>query len=238
MRRLLFVILVLSFIFLLVLSCSKDQPTGPVVPGLANVLILEDDLTEDTLLKILDSANFDVTMGGLFFDYTGTNFGAYDLVILLNGYEYDHVIADSIQTALRNYVFNGGVLLSTEWLLFTDYDTILNALLPVSYNNTFTYLPQTFLKVTNHAIAAGVPDSFDTRNGWSFSHTTDNVTSLSTNREVIYNGKTGGPALAIGIYGDGRSIHWSMAGQSNGPNIWSPEVRRLFINIAAFSKTI
>ncbi|HEX2897839.1 MAG TPA: hypothetical protein VHP63_07310 [candidate division Zixibacteria bacterium] len=241
MKRLLISFSLIALLYLLILGCSDDEPTAPTQPARANVLILDDVGTQDSLLKILDSANFDVTLGGPFWAYTGTNFSAYDLVIILHGVSYSEYIADSIQAALRNYVNGGGVLLTTEWLLYYNentYDSILHSIIPVSYNDNYEYFPETYLKVTDHAITAGVPDSFDTRTDWTLVYMIDNATSLSTNHQVIYNGKNGGPAITIGTYGAGRSIHWAMAGQYRGADIWSPEVRRIFINIAAFSKTI
>ncbi len=238
MHRILISFLTIGFVFLLALGCSKDEPTAPTPAVPAKILILEDGGNEDTLFTILDSAGFDVTLGGLYYDYTGTNFSAYDLVIFLHGVDYGHPIADSIESALRNYVNSGGVLLTIEWLLYYSDDTILTSINPLAYDSAYTYNYETYLEATPHAITAGVPDSFDTRTDWTLLYMVDNAASLSNNRQVIYNGKEGGPALAIGTYGTGRAIHWAMAGAYNGPDVWSPEVRRIFINIASFSKTI
>lgn len=238
MKRLIYALPLLLFVYLLAISCSKDKPTQSGAGAPTKVLILEDNGTQDTLQFILDSAGFDVTMGGLYYDYTNTNFSAYDLVILLNGVNYGYDIEDSIQTALINYVNGGGVLLTTEWLLEEGNNTIIESILPVSYNSLYAYNGETYLKVTSNAITAGVPDSFDTRAGWSAIYMVDNPASLSTNHVVLFNGKASGPALTMGTYGTGRTIHWAMAGQYWEDDIWSPEVRRIFINIANFSKGI
>ncbi|HEX2897841.1 MAG TPA: ThuA domain-containing protein [candidate division Zixibacteria bacterium] len=239
MRKLLFLMLTLTAAILLVVSCSDDEPTAPV-PVPAKILILEDGGTEDTLQLFLDSAGFDVTMGGLYSNYTGTNFSAYDLVIFLNGVQHTNVMADSIQQALKNYVMGGGVLLITEWMVYDGNTVILDSLSLVtsgaSYNDGF----EAYLKQLDHPIAAGLPDSFDLPSpDWYWVQTFAKPTSLCTNIQSIYNGVSAtSPQLLIGTFGSGRMIHWAMPGQANGADIWYPEVRRIFINIAAFSKTI
>jgi len=242
LKRLLLTAFFAFLVIMLVFGCSKDEPTAPV-PALANVLIIEDGGTEDSLFKILNSANFDVTLGGPFQNYTGTNFSAYDLVILLNGVDYDFEMPDSVELGLKNYVTGGGVLLVTEWMCYTivqfDYNLILDSILPVESFASSSNGIETYLKESNHAITAGVPDSFDTKQDWSYSEVFPNPRTQTTDYTLLYSGKFyGGAAMTIGTLGSGRVIHWNMSGQYEGPDIWSPEVRRLFINIAAFSKTI
>jgi hypothetical protein len=234
--------MLLTAVFLaliLAVSCSDDEPTAPVsVP--AKVLILEDGGSEDTLQLFLDSAGFDVTMGGLYSSYTGTNFSAYDLVIFLNGVQHTNVMADSVQTALKNYVMGGGVLLLTEWMVYDGNTTILDSLSPVTsgggYNDGF----EAYLKQLDHPITAGLPDSIDITNPCGYWYATNaKPTSLCTNIQTIYNGvASASPQILIGTYGTGRVIYWAMGGQTQCADLWVSPVRRIFINIAAFSKTI
>ncbi|HEX2897838.1 MAG TPA: hypothetical protein VHP63_07305 [candidate division Zixibacteria bacterium] len=247
MPRYLMLLSALFLALILAVSCSDDEPTAPV-PAIANVLLMEDGGNEDSLYKILDLANFDVTLGGPFQNYTGTDFSAYDLVILLNGIDYTYEMPDSVETALKNYVSGGGVLLVTEWMCYTiytfGYNRILDSILPVeSFGDSYGPVVETYLIEGNNAeinaIRAGVPDSFDTRATWSYSAVFTNPRSQLTNYTLIYSGVLANtPALTMGTIGTGRVIHWSTALEYEGVNIWSPEVRRLFINIAAFSKTI
>ena len=243
MRRILFSFLTIGFVFLLALACSEDEPTAPIPAVPAKVLILEDGGTEDSLFKILDSAGFDVTLGGLFQNYTGTNFSAYDLVILLNGFDFSYEMVDSVELGLKNYVTGGGVLLVTEWMCYTivhfGFNLILDSILPVESDGHSVGGVETYYKESNHDITAGLPDSFVTKATWSISEVFPNSRTQTTDYTVLFSGKSyGGAAMTMGTLGSGRVIHWSMAGQFGGPDIWIPEVRRLFINIAAFSKTI
>jgi len=239
LRRLLFLILVLSFAFLLVLSCSEDEPTAPVAAP-AKVLILEDDGTEDTLFKILDSAGFDVTLGGIYHEYKGTDFSAFDLVILLNGLEYTTAMPDSVQQGLKSYVNGGGVLLLTEWFVYYGNQVILDSLSLVTSGGNYNDGFEAYLKQLDHPITAGLPDSIDITNPCGYWYaTTARPTSLCTNIQTIYNGVTAAsPQLLIGTFGSGRVIYWAMGGQTQCADLWVSPIRRLFINIAAFSKTI
>ncbi|HEX2897840.1 MAG TPA: hypothetical protein VHP63_07315 [candidate division Zixibacteria bacterium] len=240
MRRILISFIAIGFVFLLALGCSEDEPTAPVPAVLAKILILEDGGTQDSLFKILDSAGFDVTLGGHYSDYTGTNFSTYNLVILLDGFVTGYTMADSIQTALKNYVQSGGVLLTTDWFNYYANNVIVDSISPLEYGGNYgDGAVERYVKELDHPITAGVPDTFDTYQDWTWIQAVDKANSLSTNRQVLFSGfQAGSTALGIGTYGSGRIIHWAMAGVDYGPNIWSPEVRRIFINIAAFSKTI
>jgi len=112
----------------------------------------------------------------------------------------------------------------------------LESFLPVKYNDDYSYSPETYLKRTNHAITANLPDSFVTNDDWSLVYMVDHDSSLSVNRTVLFEGLEGGPALTIGDYGSGHTIHWAMAGEYEGVDIWSDEVKQIFINIGKFSE--
>jgi len=239
MKRILILFLAASFLYLLIISCNDDNPTESVaVP--AKVLILEDGGSQDSLFKILDSAGFDVTLGGLYSDYTGANFSAYDLVILLNGLTYSNVMPDSVQFGLRNYVNGGGVLLLTEWFVYYGNQVVLDSLSLVTSGGAYNDGFEAYLKQLDHPITAGLPDSIDITNPCGYWYaTTARPTSLCTNIQTIYNGVTAGsPQILIGTFGSGRVIYWAMGGQTQCADLWVSPVRRLFINIAAFSKTI
>jgi len=228
-----FTMLLLVFLFN---ACSKDPVSSKRDP--AKILVLEDGGTEDTLYTVLDSAGFDVTHGGLYYDYTNTDFSAYDLVILLGGVDYGETIEDTIQTALKNYVTAGGNLLTTEWTLEEGYYSILESFMPVAYDGDYSYHPETYVRMATHPITANIPDTFMTNADWALVYMTelDDASTESTNRTVLFKGLEGGPALTIGNLGTGHIIHWAMAGEYEGPDIWSDEVKQIFINIGKFSE--
>ncbi|MCP4684192.1 MAG: hypothetical protein GY867_01990 [bacterium] len=225
---------------LLINACSDDDPdpVSSTQPNPARILVLEDGGTEDSLYVVLDAAGFDVTHGGPYYDHTNTDFSAYDLVILLNGVDYGETIEDSIQQAMKDYVTAGGVLLTLEWMLEEGYYDILESFIPVEYNDDYSYASETYIKMAAHEITAAVPDSFATNDDWSLVYMAElpDASTESTNRTVLFRGLEGGPALTIGDLGSGHTIHWAMAGEYNGSDIWSDEVKQIFVNIAEFSK--
>ncbi len=238
-RRMLICLTMLSMV-LLISACSDDDP-DPVSspqPTVARVLVLEDGGTEDSLYVVLGSAGFNVTHGGPYTDYHNTDLSAYDLVILLNGVDYGETIEDSIQQAMKDYVTAGGVLLTTEWALEEGYWDILESFMPVAYDDDYDYASETYVKLVDHEITAALPDTFETNSDWSYVNMIElaDGATASTNRTVLCKGLLGGPALVIGDLGTGHIIHWAMAGEYNGSDIWSDEVKQIFVNIANFSK--
>jgi hypothetical protein len=204
------------------------------------VLILDDDSTQVSASAILSAAGFDVTQGGHYWDYTGTNFSAYDLVILLDGYDYGNSVPDSVQQGLLDFVSAGGVLLTTEWLTYDDDLSLILPALPLAYDGDYCdsgagTCPETYTKVATHAITAGLPASFVTPADWTYSYTSLNASSTSTNVKVLFTGSTSGDALAIGDRGSGHIIHWNMAGVYGGADIWDSNTQKILTNIADFA---
>ena len=235
MRKTLLTGLVLLLVAFLFNACSNSVSSKR---GPAKILVLDDGGTEDSLYVVLDSAGFEVTDGGLYYEYTGTDFSMYDLVILLNGIDYGETIEDSIQQAMKDYVTAGGNLLTIEWLLEEDNYDILKSFMPVAYNNDYDYHAETYVKMANHPITAAIPDTFMTYDGWTSIYMTelDDASTECTNRIVLFKGLKSGPAVTMGNLGKGHIIHWAMAGAYRGQNIWSDEVKQIFINIGKFSQ--
>ena len=152
-RKLLFAVaLVLS-----VQSVSRAQ----------NILILEDGGTQDSVYSILSQAGFNVTLGGPYWQYTGMGINQYRLVIFLNGVIYVNAMPDSVQWKIRNYIRNGGGLLTTEWILWDGNSFgILAPILPSTYGGTYSYAPEWYHKSATHAISQNLPDSFIVPNDW------------------------------------------------------------------------
>ena len=235
----------LSFItliagFLLITGCNKED--NPAVPeGIKNsdikVLILKDGGTEDTVYSVLFKAGFDVTVGEFFYNFDGRFIDGYNLVIFLNGVNYNYDISDSVQQKLKNYVRDGGTLLTTEWMTYsTNYYQLLREILPSMYNGGYEYGTETYTKMTDHTITEGLPASFSISNDdWAYSFTTVYANSQSTNLTVLFSGDKSGAALSIGTFNQGKSIHWNMAGAYYSNTIWTPEVKMILINIAKYS---
>ncbi len=208
------------------------------------VLILEDGGTEVSVRTILTDAGYTVTMGGLYDEYTGTDFSAFDLVLLLNGIYYGDTLEAGVQQGLKDFVSAGGVLMTTEWLTYegtgVDYWDTLMDILPLTYNDDYCdesdgVCPETYTKRVDHPITEGLPATFLTPSDWTYSFQAVNSSSLANNIQVLFEGSTSGSALGVGDFGLGHTIHWSMAGAYGGTDIWSTETTRILTNIAAFA---
>lgn len=224
------------------LALEDDIELDAVGP---QVLILEDDGTEDAMATILTGAGCDVTMGGLYYDYVETDFSAYDLVILLYGVDYGYGIDSDVQQGLKDFVQAGGVLLTTEWLTYqgtgeTDWATLID-LLPLAYDDDYCdngagECVETYTKLVDHAVTEGLPATFSTPGDWVYSFQVVNATSVASNIQVLFEGSISGAALGIGDFGTGHVLHWSMGGEYEGSDIWSTETSRILTNIADFSE--
>lgn len=218
------------FIFFLMLSC-------PVFAQ--SVLILEDDGTEDSVYAVLTSGGINTTLGGNYWEYTGTGINQYGLVIFLCGVDYGETMDTSVQQIIRDYVFNGGKLLTTEWIAYGVYDyyPLIYEILPVVYNDDWDYNEETYYKQLNHPISLSLPDSFVVPVDWSYSFTLRDTTT-SKQALTIFKGSESGDAVVLGRHGVGEIIHWNMAGHYDGDSIWSPEIKTLLNNIVRYMLNI
>jgi hypothetical protein len=204
-----------------------------------SVLILEDDGTEDSVYAVLTSGGINTTLGGNYWEYTGAGINQYGLVIFLCGVDYGETMDTSVQQIIRNYVFNGGKLFTTEWISYGEYDyyPLIYEILPVVYNGDWDYNEETYYKQLNHPISLSLPDSFVVTVDWSYSFTLRDTTQ-SKQALTIFKGSESGDAVVLGKYGSGEIIHWNMAGHYDGDNIWSPEIKMLLINIVRYMLNI
>lgn len=204
-----------------------------------SVLILEDDGTEDSVYSILTANGINTTLGGNYWEYTGAGINQYGLVIFLCGVDYGETMDTSVQQIISDYVFNGGKLLTTEWIAYGVYDyyPLIYEILPVVYNDDWDYNEETYYKQLNHPISLSLPDSFVVPVDWSYSFTLRDTTP-SKQALTIFTGSESGDAVVLGRYGSGEIIHWNMAGQYDGDSIWSPEIKTLLINIVRYMLNI
>lgn len=240
MRRLALLTAALAACVLFAFGCGDDDPASPQ-PQKANIAILDDDSTQVDMTTILRAAGYTVTQLGNYWDYAGTDFSAYDLVFLLDGYDYGYAIADSVQQALLDFVTAGGVLVTTEWATYSDEWNLLIPALPLAYDGDYcddgdSACIDTVTIDVAHTLTAGLPASFATPPDWTYSFCVENSASTSTNILTLMTGQTSGPSLAMGDYGSGHILHWNMAGTYEGENIWDTNTKRVLTNIADFAR--
>lgn len=233
-------ILLIPALLLLLISCtSEDTVTEADNRIRSGLLILEDGGTQDSIMAILGSAGFEPELGGDYWLYTGDDIGQFRAIIILNGVVWNWAIPDSVQEKIRDFVQDGDVLITTEWISWSGAfnDMIINDVIPVYYDDFWRNGAETYYRQINHALTAGLPDTFLVPDDWSYSGT--KVDSAPAKQaQLLIEGSQSGAALVIGKYGSGTTIHWNMGGHYNGTDIWSTEVRRLLINIADFALNV
>lgn len=221
-------------------GCGKDgNPVAPPAEG-ARVLVLGDGRSQDSVATLLADAGFRVTQGGPFWLFTGAGLADQDLVLFLCGYSYNHDVADSVETKLVEFVAGGGGLVGTEWMMwnreYNDNMEIVTGILPVDYDHEEQYTAETYrLAAPLHAVATSLPDSFTTSANWSFSDMRAS-TDPAKQAVTVYRGSESGDAVVVGVHGAGRTAHWNMACEYNGTGIWSPEARRLLVNLVEYAR--
>ncbi|MFC1512217.1 hypothetical protein ACFL5H_03370 [Candidatus Latescibacterota bacterium] len=233
MKKILFIIIYVST--LTIINCDSSTDPGKQSDSTQKeILILEDNGTQETIATILSNAGYNVKLGGPYWMYTGDDINDYQLVILLNGVEWNFEMPDSVQQRIRDYVESGGALFSIEWITWSGAtNQIINDMLPVYYGGSWSASSEMYKKVINHPISTALPDSFYVPNDWSYSITKLD-TLASKEAKIVFEGSKSGAAVATGRFGEGTTIHWNMGGHYNGTGIWSTEVTQLLKNIADF----
>jgi len=234
--------LMMAALVILATGCSDDDdPTTPPADPKAAIGIMHDDSTHFAMTVILETAGYDVTDLGLYADYTGTDFSAFDLVFMLTGYEYGEELPDSVQQGLLDFMDDGGTLVTTEWLGYSENNDMLTAVMPLAYDGDYcddgdSACIDTITVDIAHALTAGLPDTFTTPPDYTYSFMILNTMATSTNVMNVMTGTTGGAALGVGDWGSGHSIHWNWAGAYEGDDIWDENTTRILLNIADFAR--
>lgn len=180
----------------------------------------------------------DVELGPVYWEYDGAGLDDQSAVILLTGYHYTEEIPETVQDMLVDFVTSGGGLMTTEWMLYYQgdgYYGIVADIAPATSDRDYTYGAETYTRdAATHPIARDLPATFLVPDdGWSMGFTTADP-EPAKQATVVFSGSESGDAVVSGRHGEGRTVHWNMAGEYNGEDIWSPEVRQLLVNIARF----
>jgi hypothetical protein len=191
------------------------------------VLIIGDGGTEITLEAILTAAGYTVTIVDDDAIYDGTNPGPelFDLVILLDGPDYGDDMPANGQTALVNYVQNGGGFMVTEWIAWEismgRYQSMTD-IIPLTRSGGYSGF-DTYAVVESHPITEGVSSSFEIETGGNI--------GAANSGTVLVQGSTTGDAVVIKEFGSGRIVEFSSAGNYEGLDPFSnPDMQLLFIN--------
>ena len=229
----------LLIIFLLS-GCSENssEPEENKSQKTIDVLVLGDDGTEDSLITVLEDAGFQVNYAGPYYEYNGDGIEKYKVVIFLNGVEWVQVMSDTAQQIIRDYVSTGGVLFSIEWISWSGAtNQIINDILPITYGGWWDSGSEYYYKVIDHTISQALPDTFLLPPAWSYSNTLLDMAE-EKNAQMIFQGTESGAAVVTGDFEQGKLIHWNMGGEWFGSNIWTAEVKQLFINCVSYGRSV
>jgi len=146
---------------------ASSQPPPQPVSTSARVLLLGDGDAEDEVQTALEAAGFDVTLIDYYYDWDGVtpDVNDFDVVVLLDGYDYGYELYEAAGDALQAFVAKGCGFVMTEW---TAYDVCGGSkagavadLMPVTSAPDCDYdydLP--WLVTGTHALTSSVPASW------------------------------------------------------------------------------
>lgn len=201
-----------------------------------NVLILEDGGTEDSVYAILNrTGTFNLTLGGPYYLYTGQNINQYNVIIFLNGIDWQYTMADSVQQKIVTRVSQGAGLFTIEWITWNTVYPIVENILPVTTDATYTeHTTETLTKVAlTHPIGTGLPNTFLLPGLHSFTLEIRD-TNPSKQAVTVFQGSWSNSAITAGVWGSGKTVHWSSAGHYSSNNIWDNNTRTLLVNIIRY----
>jgi hypothetical protein len=201
----------------------------------ANILLLGDDGSETEVQQALESAGHNVTYGGLYWEWDGSNPNPdnFGLIIYLNGVEYYNTLQDSAATAVNNFVARGCGLVLTEWTAYDVYDgdehSVIDNLMPVytpdqgyDYEDTWT------VQNSSHPLTQGVPDSwYESEGGWS--HVVAKAGTV-----VLITGTDDNPLLSYSNVNGGTVVHINHDMAYSGEPI-NANVLQLIVNAAGYA---
>lgn len=215
----------------------------------ANVLIL-DDVYGTEVADDLVSAGHSVT-SVVYYDWNGSNpsLVGFDAVLYLKGDDYGYDLGDDANSpayaALIDFIQNGGVFASTEWLIYDMDDGYDLALAPITPFNYLSYTDYNYGGSYNvlqpgHPLAENLPNTWqavavDADGGSCAELKPGAVTVISRNMDYYLEQECMGAfALAYINIGNGVSIHLnSDLGHEDGEDA-TPELLQIIRNIVEY----
>ncbi|MFC2170455.1 carboxypeptidase regulatory-like domain-containing protein [Calditrichota bacterium] len=177
------------------------------------VLIFGDDATDGTLTEPLEEEGFEVTFFGLDSNYDGDPApDGFHVIVLTDGTNYTNQMPNDGQSAILEFVENGGGLIVTEWIAYevmSNRYQILADLLPMPRTGGTTGT-ETYTIEEDHEVTDGLPDTFQINTGSN--------TGTATDGTVVVTGNTCGDAVVVHEYEDGRVVQFASAGSYNNLN--------------------
>jgi hypothetical protein len=217
----------------------------------ASVLILADtDVSATTALaNSLAAAGLQVTVRSApeyTWDGTNPSLTGFDVVVHLDGETYYAALPSSAQTALTDFVQNGGGFIGAQWDGYEAQPELANLVLQGQGGNpdgpeqncggcqvTYQKLPAG----EAHPVMAGIPASFTfPADGHDAG---PQVTFASEPSTVLMQVSTGGPAVLVRQFGAGRVVNFSFAANypfddvgdlSDPKTLLNADIQQLYLN--------
>jgi len=216
---------------------------GTIAIGVGNILLLADVSAPSTtaLVNALTAAGKTVTVHAPEYTWDTTNPALTDFscVIHLDGATYGTPLPAQSQTALENFVSNGGGFIGSQWDGFERSQNIQTGMpnlvlqlwnTPNSQNCggcniTYNRVPGQ----ETHPVLAGVPFSFTF---FADGHDAGTAVQYTTNPStVLMTVPAGGPAVLVRQFGNGRVVNFSWApNYGTTSTLLDPNVQKLYIN--------
>ncbi len=211
-------------------SSDDDDDNRP------DVLILDDGISGEGFIEALAQFEIEGEIWGLETEYYGEELKAPVVVLFDGGPEVWGVdMPDEGQSALVDFIVNGGGLMITEWVLYDKREnahySILSDILPAQMGlyADFGNMTETFtLNLPSHPISDQLPPSFS-MNEISISHLT------AIRGDVVITGENSGDSIVADTTNQGRLVYCAFAGASDGAfgslDLWNNEMAILARNI-------
>lgn len=208
-------------------------PPAPHLKSGARVLLLGDGDAETQVEATLDAAGHPTTLGPIYYDWDGSEPDAddFDMVVLLDGYDYGYELQEAASARLGHFVEQGCGLLVTEWTAYDvcyGYKTgVIADLMPTTSAPACDYQSGLGWVMTfAHPLTAGVPAS------WSDSVYSSLVAAQPGALVVAHVG--GYPALTYDTRHRGKVVHLNHTLSYSGGAI-HPNALQLMANAVAFA---
>lgn len=213
----------------------------------ANVLILDDNHGTEVATDLVVAGHSVTSV--IYHDWDGTNPSTtgFDVVLLFEGYEYGHDLNDDptspAYAALIQFMQNGGVFASTEWLIYDmddGYNLPLAPYVPFQYTTytDYNYSGSYTVLQPGHPLAANLPATWDTiesADGGSCATLKPGaVTVISRSMDYYTQDCMVAFALAYIRVGNGVSIHLNSDLGHEDSEDATPELLQIIRNIVAF----
>jgi uncharacterized repeat protein (TIGR01451 family) len=213
---------------------DESQPAPQPVASSAQVLLLGDGDAETQVQAALEAAGHVVTLVDYYYYWDGVTPDAndFDVVVLLDGYDYGYELEEAASSALEAFVAKGCGLVMTEWTAYDvcyEYKTgAIADLIPVTSTPDCDYdydLP--WIVTGTHALTSSVPTSWT--DGASSSFVEPYPGTVVLMRTTI-----GDPLLSYSTQAGGVVVHLNHSMTYDTSTI-EPNALQLLVNAVGFA---